>query len=72
MAAAQPVAALFPAPVPGRIRNDVQKGRKKPENEADTSGQWYRKGDVISIICYTAINTTPVVVVIGEKSDSSS
>jgi hypothetical protein len=65
MAAAQPVAVekrafqVFPRPAPGMLEKDVEKGRKKPRTDAQTSGL-YRSGDAIKIFCYTRKDTTPV------------
>jgi hypothetical protein len=71
MAAAQPVAVekgalqVFPHRMPGKLLKDVEKGRKKPRTDAQSSG-CYRSGDIVNIFCYTIKDTT----LVGSPPDS--
>ena len=43
----------------GKIIEDVPKGRKTPRSDAASAGH-YERGEYITILCFTVVNTTPV------------
>jgi hypothetical protein len=69
MAAAQPAAVenlkrAFDDVVTGKIRDSVPKGRKKPQENAPSSG-FYTSGESITFICYTEKDTSPIFIAPG-------